>query len=235
MPLVHYLNKNADYIYSYGKGISDLIKNNIRQVEDKIIEVPTGIEPDWLVLEPGPVNTPLRFTFVGRYDIRKGVDELNKALSQLINEGQVQFEFNFIGPIPAKKQVRNKMIRYWGLVKDKVKLQEVLRNTDVFVLPSHSEGMPNVVLEAMASGAAVIATQVGAVNVMVDERNGWLIPPLDAKTLYKAMSSVLSSSPGEIAKRRIQSVERVKNEFLWEKIIDQEINQIKLRLKNLPK
>ena len=43
--------------------------------------------------------------------------------------------------------------------------------------PSYSEGMPNVIMEAMSRGLAIIATDVGAVSKLVDEENGWLINP----------------------------------------------------------
>lgn len=235
LPLVLFLNKKADYIYSYGKGISDLIRNRIPGTASKIIEIPSGIEPDWLTPAITATGKRVKFAFLGRYDIRKGVDELSTALKNLISSNVPDFEFNFVGPVPEDKQINHPSIKYWGLIKEKEKIQEILQATDVFVLPSHSEGMPNVILEAMASGCAVIATDVGAVDVMVDNSNGWLVPPLNAPALYEAIKSVLLADGKEILQRRKRSVEKIRNEFLWSRIIGIEINEIKKRLSSQSK
>jgi glycosyltransferase involved in cell wall biosynthesis len=59
--------------------------------------------------------------------------------------------------------------------------QQIIGALDVMVLPSFSEGMPNVLLEAIAYGTPVVATRVGGVPDMVsDGRSGWLVPAGDA-------------------------------------------------------
>lgn len=63
---------------------------------------------------------------------------------------------------------------------------------DVLVLPSHSEGTPNVVLEALASGRRVVATAVGGVpDLITDERLGVLVPPRDPDALANAIANAL--------------------------------------------
>ncbi|MGZ6490669.1 MAG: glycosyltransferase family 4 protein [Bacteroidia bacterium] len=224
-PLVKFLNENADHIYSYGGGITDIIKQNVANSENKIIEVPTGIEKEWICNENKTAGTPLRFAFLGRYDVRKGVKELTAALKNLI--GKNEFEFHFVGPVPDKFKIASPQIKYHGAVSDAEKIKGILRQTDVFVLPSHTEGMPNVIMEAMASGCAVLTTNVGAVGVLVNEENGWLIPPLNFEAIENKIKEILKSDKRVIENRKAVSVQKVESKFLWDEIVKEEINAIK--------
>jgi glycosyltransferase involved in cell wall biosynthesis len=225
LPLVNYLNKNADYIYSYGGGITRIIRQNIPGSEKKIIEVPAGIEKEWVFDGNNATNAILRFVFLGRYDIRKGVKELSEALKKL--DGENSFEFHFIGPIPDEFKIHSPRVIYHGTISEAGKIKNILGQSDVFVLPSHSEGMPNVILEAMASGCAVLATDVGAVNVLVNDDNGWLIPPIDAKAIEEKMTQIIRSDRKAIEEKKTCSVKKVRENFLWDDIVIREINAIK--------
>jgi len=67
-----------------------------------------------------------------------------------------------------------------------------MRAADVFCLPSYSEGCPNVVVEALACGRPVVATHVGGIPELIDERVGILVPPRDAAALGEALESALT-------------------------------------------
>src|SRR6201988_2539858 len=213
LPLIKYLNKYADFIYSYGGGITDIILNNIPNSKEKIIEISGGIESSWIYEDNVKVNTPLRFAFLGRYEIRKGIKELTAALKNLV--GKHNFEFHFIGEIPSEFKINSPQLIYHGQIRDAEKIKSILTQTDVFVLPSHAEGMPNVILEAMASGCAVLATKVGAVNVVVTSSNGWLLPPMNEKTLEDKMVNIIKCDTKEIERRKVSSVNKIKENFIW--------------------
>lgn len=64
--------------------------------------------------------------------------------------------------------------------------------SNLFCLPSYSEGCPNVVIEALASGRAVVATNVGGIPELVNENNGILMPPRDTPALIAALETALA-------------------------------------------
>jgi glycosyltransferase involved in cell wall biosynthesis len=83
-------------------------------------------------------------------------------------------------------------VRFEGNVKD---VAPYLRASDIFVLPSSTEGLSNALLEAMASGLASIATSVGGATDLIETgKNGILISPDDLQVLLSALLTVLSDS-----------------------------------------
>jgi glycosyltransferase involved in cell wall biosynthesis len=104
---------------------------------------------------------------------------------------------------------------------------------DVLVCPSFSEGMPNVILEAMASGLAIIATDTGATSVLVEKSNGWLIQPGDKVTLQKKIEEVITMDNKSLDLLKRESVKRTKEKFRWEEIAKETIEGIQNHLKSL--
>ncbi|MBA3901303.1 MAG: glycosyltransferase family 4 protein [Bacteroidetes bacterium] len=217
--------KNSDYVFSYGGKVSEIIKQKVGIPSEKIIEIPAGIEKKWLTAEVNEAGEKIKFVFVGRYERRKGIEEINQAILEIA--GKKDFEFHFIGSIPASKKLRPKNIVYHGAIKDAEKLKQLIVTFDVLVCPSHSEGMPNVILEGMASGLAVIATDVGAVSALVDAENGWLINSGNKKELSVAMSEALTSSKSAINNRKKSSLIKIKERYLWDKIASLTIFELK--------
>jgi glycosyltransferase involved in cell wall biosynthesis len=94
-------------------------------------------------------------------------------------------------------------------------IDELLPHLDLFALPSFTEGLPNVILEAFAASVPVVATAVGGNPEVIEEGvNGHLVPPGDAEALAERMLSVLGSGRGREMARRGR--ERVLREFTFE-------------------
>jgi glycosyltransferase involved in cell wall biosynthesis len=88
-----------------------------------------------------------------------------------------------------------------------------LSAADVFVLPSLSEGLGLVTLEALATGVPVIATRVGGIqDILIDGYNGLLVEPRDAKSLAKAVLRILSdaSLKNRITKAGLKTISCIK-------------------------
>jgi glycosyltransferase involved in cell wall biosynthesis len=114
------------------------------------------------------------------------------------------------------------MVNFRGWV-DRKNVPHILRSSEICVLPSLYEGMPNALLEAMATGLAVIATNVaGSEELIRDGENGLLVPPRDSHALESALLRLiddeqlrlrLANAARESVVRR-QSWENVTRQYL---------------------
>jgi glycosyltransferase involved in cell wall biosynthesis len=229
-PPVKYILKNADHVFSLGTNLSKLlVDNGIKR--EKIMEIPIGIDETWIIDEDSIRNhDPVSFLFIGRYDRIKGIDILNKAIKNLLKRNN-SFEFNFIGPFPEEVKIMDPKIIYHGEIKDAQYLRSLVRNNDILVLSSYSEGMPTVIIEAMASGLAIIATDVGAVSELVDDTNGFLIQSVESAELEKAMTVLMDLNQAELLKLKKASLSKMKERFIWEAVINQTLEEIKKKIR----
>lgn len=112
--------------------------------------------------------------FLSRVETAKGVFELVEAFTVLRAEG-VECSLTIAGDGPALEELRGYVsdremggVRFCGFVKGEDKMRE-LGNATVFCFPSYTEGMPNAVLEAMAAGLPIIATDAGGLRDILEE------------------------------------------------------------------
>ncbi len=167
----------------------------LRGVGAKRVEVlPNGVEVPGDPV-PYPVEEgPLRLLFVGRFAFNKGIDLLVEVARRLEHEGlgdRVLFQLAGDGPLLARYQAIGLPgnVELLGRVNDE-KLFSLYNDCHGFVLPTRFEGMPTVVLEAMARARPVIVSDVGAsAELVATGRNGWLLPPGDPGPLYAAVRS----------------------------------------------
>lgn len=219
-PFVKALSLKADKVFSYGGKITEIIKS-IGVPESKIIEIPSGVEKEKINSRINIAQADeIRFIFIGRDERRKGVFELNEVLRQLI-KANVSFKFHFIGPIPDNRKIIHPAITYYGEIRDPKIIKDLLSHSDVLVCPSWSEGFPNVILEGMASGLAIIATNVGAVSELVSDSNGWLIECPQLDVLEKAMRNAIEST--NLQQKKEESIKLVNTTFNWDAIFEKMI------------
>jgi glycosyltransferase involved in cell wall biosynthesis len=214
---VRKLSLNADFCFSYGGKITEIIENNICLSKSRILEMPTGIEEQQLRNIHQIISCEkVRFCFIGRNERRKGIEELNKAILELkINSG---WTFDFIGDIPHEDRIDSPNIRYHGLLKNTASINEVLDSCDVLVCPSWSEGMPNVILEAMGRGLAIAATDCGATSMLVRGDTGWIIKGNSVIDIKRILEEVINTSREDILKKKLAALNHIQENFLWEKI-----------------
>jgi glycosyltransferase involved in cell wall biosynthesis len=91
---------------------------------------------------------------------------------------------------------------------------------DVFVLPSFFEGLPGVVLEALAMEKTVVATNVGGTSdIVVDGENGFLVPTRDAERVASALKKLIADKSLRVKMGKVGR-EMVQRGFLWDDIVD---------------
>jgi glycosyltransferase involved in cell wall biosynthesis len=148
---------------------------------------------------------PIRLVFVGWLEREKGIFELLDACRQL--HPNRKFTLDIVGEGHASGEARvlvarcglTDVVRFrgWLQVPD---LTRALVDSDVLVLPSWAEGLPNAVVEAMAARLAVVATGVGAIpDVITDHRSGLLVAPQDTESLRFAMAEIIDD--GDLRER----------------------------------
>lgn len=131
--------------------------------------------------------------FVGWVIPTKGIAELVEAWSILNPQG---WRLEIVGPGDVNYQAE--LLRKFGpenldFVGELSHSDAMIRmaNCDLFVLPSYTEGFPNVVVEAMALGRPIVATEVGAIPEMLEGHAGVLVRPRDSQSLAEALGSVI--------------------------------------------
>lgn len=141
----------------------------------------------------------VRVLSAGRLVGAKRFDRFLAVVADLSGPGMGRVVATLVGSGPLKPELERRAAEL-GLGKDRLEIRDavddmadVYREADVFVLPSDTEGMPNVVLEAMASGLPVVVARVGGVEEIVRHgHNGLLFEPDDVPGLVGVMREVVS-------------------------------------------
>jgi glycosyltransferase involved in cell wall biosynthesis len=179
----------------------------------------TGVDPE-LFKPNGRPRGSSRVLTVARLVPGKGIDVLLGALARL-NGGGLAVEADVVGDGPDRERLAGR-IRELGLdgrvrlhgPASQERVRELLAGATVFCLPSFSEGVPVVLMEAMASGVPVVATRITGVPELVEEeRSGVLVPPGRADLLADALERVLRATPAERDEMGAAGRARVEAEF----------------------
>ena len=137
-------------------------------------------------------NSKMAFVTVGRNQYRKGFDVLIEALNRM--DPKIDCSLHVIGSgdwgdieLLVDKYGLNDKVKFWGALDERSDVVKIMRESDVFVLPSRKETFGVVYVEAMMMGLPVIATPCRGPEEYVNETNGLLVPIDDVDKLASAM------------------------------------------------
>jgi glycosyltransferase involved in cell wall biosynthesis len=158
-----------------------------------------GVDTDLFKPSPEPDGIP-RIIFPARMLWDKGVGEFITA-AQLLHKRNIQAKFILVGesdpgnPTGVPLQTLNKwneegLVEWWGWRED---MSAIYAQANMICLPSYREGLPKTLIEAAASGRAIVTTDVpGCREVVSNGHNGFLIPPQDAPATANALELLIN-------------------------------------------
>lgn len=188
-------------LYKLNKAVPVAISNEIRNQVEEIYHMPGRVE---LVYNPvdverfstigKKVHSGFIFLSAGRLSEQKNQKLLIDAFYELLKDKN-HVKLIILGDGP-NKECLNQQVKRLRLENDVflpgnvVNIEEYMARADVFILSSLYEGLPLVLLEAMAARLPIISTDVGGVKDIVTD-NGILVPPMDVKKLKSAMQKIM--------------------------------------------
>lgn len=182
----------------------------------KIQVVRCGLEPQFLHQSISPIPAAPRVVCVGRLCAAKGQVLLVEAVRRLIAEG-VAVHLTLVGDGELRPQLEARIAEYglqdsiaitgWA---DSATVQRHLVASRAMVLPSFAEGLPVVIMEAMAMGRPVISTYIAGIPELVESgSNGWLIPAGSIEALTQSLRVVLELPQEQLQQMGKQGAQRV--------------------------
>lgn len=229
-PLVSKLIDKSDVVTTVSKSVSEELKKFYGI--NKVIVVGNGV--DQVLFSPPKQKKDENYVlYVGRISYGKGLFDLFEAAKQVCRKYNTKFILAGKGELERRlrEKVNKEGLQDKFLFLGHVNRKELVRlyqNATIFVLPSHYEGLPTVLLEAMACGLPVVATDVsGNKEVVEDGKNGLLVPPKSPHMMAEAISTLIEDEElrmklGKNARKTIEE------KFTWDVVTDNVFTAYKL-------
>lgn len=209
----------ADAVGCISKTDKKLAKNKWNINEEKLYWAPNAISSREFYRRNS--GDTLNVVFIGRAEAWKGIRVFLEVV-ELVRRERPDVNFFIVGEGSHKAPMRfkssNEHMRSLGPVPHEI-IPKVLSRASVLVLPSYTEGLPTVCLEALASGVPVVASRIGGLpEVVIDGRTGYLFPPGNAELSAERVLDLLSD---EQLRRRMGNRGRrlVQRHYTWDTVV----------------
>lgn len=210
--VIRFLWKGAKGVVANSEGLKSLALKTSDDID--IMTIPNGVDtgffnPENVRVDQSIVpihqdsgNGVLRIMTAGRLTAQKGIDTLLFAVWRLKGRLKKPVQIWIVGDGPRRASLEQlasdlkieDQVFFLGWC-DRETLKAFYQSADIFVLPSLDEGMPNVLLEAMAMGLPVVATQISGSQELVKEgENGFLVPPKNPAIMAQKLSQLIDNN-----------------------------------------
>ena len=220
-PLYRGAIRTADGAHAYSRDVWNLLLLKYNLDSDRTAYIPNGADSRFYLPRTYDSGRPLKLLYAGTWLDQRGIFYLREALERL--EPQIPgLTMTFAGcgrPPETIQEFFGPKLASTVVVQPVVpseRMQELYATHDVFLFPSLIEGLPTVLLEAMASGMPVITTETcGMQDIVEDGHNGLLIPAANAGTIESAVlrladSASLRQQLGQMARETLKR-------YTWER------------------
>ena len=214
--------KSADAIASVSRRDIEIAQRLFHIDESTFYWVPNAVDMDMF----GRCNSDsdgLNVVFIGKLEFKKGIDVLIGVMNRVLKE-RSDAVFTIVGQGSLQRQVERaaktfpKRVRVLGQVPHE-KIPDVLSDATVLLLPSYSEGLPTVCLEALACGIPVVASDLGGVpEVVIDGQTGYLFPPGNMKLCAEKVLRLLDNKQTK-GRMRQNCRHFVEQFYSWGKVV----------------
>jgi glycosyltransferase involved in cell wall biosynthesis len=187
--------------------------SDIEKIKIKIVLFPNGIElEDKIADNSGNIKKDI--IFVGRLAECKGINFLIEAFKHLGKS----YKLTIVGAGPEKEKLQNMSkglnVNFAGEIEFN-EVREYIKDSGVLVLPSLTENLPNVLLEALSCGIPVVATNVGAIPQLIqDGINGYLVEPGNSAQIAEKIKTIFTNTD-KYHRMCIEALETVRP-YSWE-------------------
>lgn len=198
-PIIKNVWKNAEHVIANSNRLYKLAKHT--DPKTKILVIPNGVDTE--KYKPGrgvySEKSKTKILSVGRLNEQKGIQNLLKACYALNQNGlNGKFSLEILGDGPSRKMLEKlakdlclqDRVCFTGWVS-KNEIADKYNTADIFVLPSLDEGMSNALLEAMATGLPVVASDFAGDNLLTDEVNALIVPVNNDQLLSDALKKLI--------------------------------------------
>jgi glycosyltransferase involved in cell wall biosynthesis len=216
--------KNADAILA----LSENMRTKLKKIYDtEIYVIPNGIdleEYNGEIINQEKKPCEKNILFVGSLYSVKGVQYLIMAMN-LVLDKVPEAKLILVGDGEEREMLEalsiqldiQKCVQFVGKVPHK-KVQTLMLRADIFVLPSLSEGFPNVILEAFACGLPIVASRVGGIpDIIINDTNGYLVEAKDIGDLAKKIILLLHDDA--LRKKISNNNRQFVKKYTWENVI----------------
>lgn len=220
-PAIKLIWKNADALIANSQGLKDMALDFYNKKPFDVI--PNGVDTEVFYPSVKEESDEFKILFVSRLIERKGLQFIIPQLKKIQDSTEKSVKLIVVGDGPYRETLEriaeenhvSDMVEFVGQ-KGKEEIVPFYQNADLFILPSSKEGMPNVVLEAMACGLPIIMTPCEGSAELICE-NGY-------KAERKEFADYIIKLIGDNEMRKemsINSNKRVKNFFSWKHIVNE--------------